>query len=370
MIKYVRFKVTDFLFFIRRLLNSKKNENSLKGFKAFWRRIRLWVVLAFGLSLFLIIIRQISLEDFLEVFSNVNIGFLLLAFIVGLSATVFKTIRYGYFFPPKDRWLSLYGSFGIMRVLFYVLPFHSGEIVSLNLLKKYRFSPTITETAPTWLFMRITDVIAVSLWFTAALAFTPSTGILYGKLNTVRWIIIGISIGLIFLMMSLPFWISKISFGNSSNWMLNRLSLLKSGFERTFGLKVFLRTLINSIIIWGSLIAFYVLAQITFDTPLELWQCFVVSVSIWCFSLLPINAPLNIGTDEAAWTGIMVMAGMESNQAVSIALSIRIISMLVLLTDGLFGFIFLILKENRLKSEFQVNDFSIIENQASKNPIE
>ncbi len=367
MIKYIRFKVTDFLLFIRRLLSSKKNENNLKGFKAFWRKIRIWVILIFGLSLFLIVIRQISFKEFLKVFSNVNLGLLLVAFIAGLSATVFKTIRYDYFFPAPGRWLSLYGAFGIIRVLFYTFPFHSGEVVSLNLLKKYRFSPTISETAPTWLFLRISDIIAISLWFTIALAFTPSTGILYGKLNTIRWVIIGISAALIVFMISLPFWIPRISFNASNNWLLNRLTVLKSGFDRTFGIHVFVRTLINSIIVWGTLIGFYTLTQLSFNTPLGLSECLLISITIYCFSLLPINAPLNIGTDEAAWTGIMVLAGMGANQAVSIALSIRVVSMLVMFTDGLIGFFLLILKENRLKTGYSDNELPIFQNQASKN---
>jgi uncharacterized membrane protein YbhN (UPF0104 family) len=170
----------------------------------------------------------------------------------------------------------------------------------------------------------------------------PIDGRLYGRMYSFKWIIISISIILLFLIFTLPLWIQKISFKFSNKWLNQRFISLKEGFTRTFGIKVLIRTIILAIIIWLVLICSQILSQFAFNTPLSFSNAALVSITIYCISLIPINTPLNIGTDEAAWTGAMVLAGITVDKAISIAVSIRIISMIILFTDGLFGLLILI----------------------------
>jgi uncharacterized membrane protein YbhN (UPF0104 family) len=314
-------------------------------------------MLAFGVTIFIILILQISFKDFLKVLTNANIEYILIGFLVGISATVFRTIRFGYFFPSQGRWISLYGAFALLRLLRYILPFSSGEIVYLNLLKKYKFSPTIAETTPTWILIRISDVIALAIWFFIVLTFMPVNSLIYDKLYSFHRILGGLSVGLILFMLSLPLWIPHIKVKKTDSWFSKRLIDLKSGFKRTFGIHVFIRTIIISIVIWITNIGLSVFAQLAFNTPLKLPECFLASILVLCFTLLPINAPLSVGTAEAVWTGVMVMAGINTSQAISIAISIRIVSMVVLMMDGLIGFYLLIIKQKNLFSKYSVKDF-------------
>ena len=314
----------------------EKTEN-LSKIKLFWRKIRVWVMISFGITLLLILVNQISFRDFLRSISSVNPLFLVTAIIIGLTATILKTVRFGFFFPPQGRWLGLYGIFAILRVLYYLLPFNSGEIVYLSALKKYKFSPSITETAPTWFFLRVTDVIALSLWFLIVLFPVHFTGSLFGKMYSFRWMIIGIASLMLLIVLSLPFWIPRIKIGKTENWFSKKLKLFQSGFNRTFGIQTLIKTLFMSLTIWFSLIMFDTLALLAFNTPLTFLECFLASIGLYCISLLPINAPLNLGTDEAIWTGILMIAGVTSSQAISIALSIRFVSIFVLIAEAIIG---------------------------------
>ncbi|HSR18189.1 MAG TPA: lysylphosphatidylglycerol synthase transmembrane domain-containing protein, partial [Ignavibacteriaceae bacterium] len=259
------------------------------------------------------------------------------ALLTGHTSTVFKTIRFAYFFPAPGRYLKLYGAFAFLRVLYYVLPFNSGELVYLAVLKKYKFSPGITETAPTWLFIRLTDIIALSCWIIFILFFSPLTGTLFGKLYSVRWIIIGFSAALIVFILSYRFWVPKIPTGKVNHWISSRLQQFKSGFNRTFGVKNLLKTIGLSIVVWCMLILFDTFTLFAFNIPLNFLECFLASIAVYSISLLPINAPFNLGTGEALWAGVLVLSGIDSTLAVSIALSIRLVNIIVLLAEGLIG---------------------------------
>jgi uncharacterized membrane protein YbhN (UPF0104 family) len=323
----------------------KKDKDRDKS-KSIWDKFKLWGAILLGITLFVILLSLISIEDLLRVLSNMNIWFFLAALVLGISSTIIKTIRFGSLFPPSGRWLKLYGIFTSLRFIYYLLPFNAGEVVYLNVLKKYKFFQTITEALPSWIFLRMTDVIALTLWLIIVVIFGDLSGELYESVQNWHSIIIGFSIGLILIIFSLPFIVSKISLEKSENWFFKKLMLLKAGLARTKGVWVFFRTIFISFVIWAALIGWHVLAQSAFNTPLAIWHKLFVSITIYLLSLIPINTPLNIGTDEAAWTGALLMSGLNLNESISIAVSMRVVSMLILFTDGLIGLTILSLKKN------------------------
>lgn len=354
-VSLIRNKISDFFILIKQLFRGEKKEERTSWIRAFWSKLRIWLMLLGGLSIFVYLINKISLVDFLNNILNVNKFYFVAALLVGISVTVFKTIRFEFFYPAAGRWLGLYGIFALLRVLYYVLPFNTGEIVYLTMFKKYQFTPTITETAPTWFFLRLTDIIALGLWFTVVLFLVPFSGNLFGEMYSFRWIIIGIAGTMLIVILALPFLIPKLRKSKKENWFANKMNMLRSGFSRTFGMPTLIRTLTISILIWLAAILFDTLALIAFNTPLSFMECFLASIAIYCISLLPINAPLNLGTDEALWTGVLMLAGVSSAQAISIALSLRVVNFMVLFAEGTIGFYLLFL--GKAATRFQSNSF-------------
>lgn len=319
--------------------------------KSIWRMLKNWVMPAFGIILFVIIINQISWKELLNVISNVDLLYLVPALIFGISTTVLKTIRYGYFFPAPGRWVNLYGTFAFSRLMYYVLPFNTGEVAYLSLLKKHKFSPTIAETVPTWIFLRITDVIALGLWTILALIIIPSHGILYEKMHSFRWLFVGVIAVFVIILLTLPYWISFISFKSANGWFSERLAALKSGFSKTLGIRAFFRSLAIAMVIWAAIIASDVFTQLTFNTPLQLPECLIAAITILSLTLLPINPPMNLGTGDVAWAGVMIIAGVSTTFAISFAISIRIIGMIIILADGLIGYSILLFYQHLLISK-------------------
>ena len=344
--------ISDFVKNLKKIFKNEEKDSNLVESKPRRKRLKFWLMSLLGLSLFVILLSRISFSELENVFSRVNIGYFLLAVFLGISSTVFKTIRFANFFPPgPKRRIKLYGAFGFLRFIYYLLPFNSGEIVYLGVLKKYRFAPTISETAPTWIFLRVTDIIALTMWFIFTLSLSDMKGGLYGEMYSIRWLLIGISAILIIIILIFPLWIPKISFKIKNKWLKERLNLVQAGFKHSFGFHVFTRTILISLVIWTILISSQIFSQFAFNTPLNFSQAVLVSITIYCLSLLPINTPLNIGTDEAAWTGAMVLAGVDAKLAISIAISIRVIGMLILISDGLIGFSLFFIGRNSSKTK-------------------
>lgn len=294
-----------------------------------------------GITLFVVLLRHISFKEFTEVLSHADMRYLSIAVLAGIASTVVRTIRYGYFFLSRvqSRWLTLYGTFALLRFLYFILPFRSGEFVSLGILKKNQLSPSIAETLPVWMLLRITDLTALSILFAFVLSVSGSSDIFDGKMQLVRWLLISIStISVVFIL-----WLAKSGrkFGcnYSNNWISKRLFAIRTGLDRLKSFRVFTRTLFFAMLIWGLLLTTSVFAQISFNTPLHYLQCMMVSLIVLSISLLPIHPPMSIGTGETAWVAVMVMTGVPLQQAIPLAISIRLVSVSLILVEGFIGLI-------------------------------
>ena len=60
-----------------------------------------------------------------------------------------------------------------------------------------------------------------------------------------------------------------------------------------------------------------------------------------CRGKCGLRPPLGLGTVDAIWVGSLVMVGVELGTAVSLALGIRLVQMLLVLSDGGAGLVIL-----------------------------
>lgn len=330
--------------------NNKANSGAIqsnKGRRQARHQLRTWMMLVIGIVLFSVLLSHISLRELATILSRADVRYLCAAIFAGLAATVFRTIRYGRFFPVQGRWLKLYGAFAFIRLINFVLPFRSGEVVSLGMLKQHQLSPSIAETAPVWLLLRVTDVVALSIWVAIVLGILSFPGRFDEKVQWAGWVLMVISVGLVVAMVCLPLWASRLRAKASYSWLSQRLCAFKVGLDRVCGIRVFLRTMFLAVLIWGAIVMVSIFAQLTFDTPLNLEDSLLASVAVLAISLLPIHAPLAIGTIDAAWVGVMTMLGVDPPLAIGLAIGVRLVIVSLMIIDGLLGFFLLLVHANR-----------------------
>jgi uncharacterized membrane protein YbhN (UPF0104 family) len=81
-----------------------------------------------------------------------------------------------------------------------------------------------------------------------------------------------------------------------------------------------------------------VFVLLTFHTPLTLSQCAVVVGFVLTIDLLPVRAPLGLGTGDAAWTAALILFEIPAPEAIALAIGARLFHMLLTGLEGSVGF--------------------------------
>ncbi|MGE4652198.1 MAG: lysylphosphatidylglycerol synthase domain-containing protein, partial [Myxococcota bacterium] len=124
---------------------------------------------------------------------------------------------------------------------------------------------------------------------------------------------------------------------SGSSWLSGRLKVMRAGLRHTVRPGMVIGSFLFALAVWGSMLACVTLFQLALGSPLSVDGCFRAAVAISVVSLLPVHAPMTIGTGEAAWTGIMVASGMAMEPAILMALGIRVLSLVLLSVDSGMG---------------------------------
>jgi hypothetical protein len=302
------------------------------------RSLRLWLATLVGLGALVVLIWYASPVRIWEVLRQTKPDFVLLSWGIGFLATSFRTWRYGLFIPISHKLRLAYGVFSISRLLNIALPFRSGEIVVLALLKKTGLAPTIAESLPVWAVLRIGDFAALSAWFCAIAGIS----VLGRQYRMVGWTALALALASIALIYIAPRWV-RLDF-RFGGWIGDRLRAVAGGFKLLSTARHQAGALGLSLLLWASLLLAMVASQYALNTPLTLSDASVAAVIVLSASILPINAPLGIGTGDAVWAVVMTLFGIPGPQAVAMALGIRLLMLTAIAIEALVG-VWLVRKE-------------------------
>jgi hypothetical protein len=290
-----------------------------------------WLATFVGLGALAALMWYASPVRIWEVLRQTKPEFVLLSWGISFLATGFRTWRYGLFISISHKLRLAYGVFSISRSLNLALPFRSGEIVVLALLKKTGLAPTIAESLPVWVVLRIGDFAALSAWFCAIAGLS----VLGRQYKVIGWTALAIALASIALLYFAPRWVRlDVRF---DGWIGDRLRAVGVGFKYLSAAQHQAGALGLSLLLWASLLMSLVGSQYALNTPLTLSDAGVAAVIVLSASVLPINAPLGIGTGDAVWAVVMTLFGVPGPQAVAMALGIRLLTLTALAIETLVG---------------------------------
>jgi len=229
----------------------------------FFKKKKWLITLFLGIALLVFIITRLSLKELIFTLTGVNYRYLIMGLFLGFLPTIFRSLRFWYFFRNEGKGLLLIGVFSVMRLMNTIFPMRSGEFIFLKLLKNKKLSPSISETLSVWLFLRMLDVLALSLFFVAFIGLSEIR-VHFQKVLIILGIVIVVIIALI---SCLQFFKRRKKINSAKSWIANRINVFKDGFHRIKGIFAFIWTLILSILIWGSLIMTLVMGLLAFNTP-------------------------------------------------------------------------------------------------------
>ena len=299
-----------------------------------------WLSIVGGLVLFGVVLSRVSMGDLTDAFSRARLGQLAAALVLALLTTVLRTLRFSAIYPPGNRWLDAYGLFALLRLISYVLPLRSGEIVSLGLLKQRGLAPTMVETSAAWFLIRLSDLLALGLLLLLAVT-------LHSSGDDARWDVVGravtaaLAIALVGGGLLFGGWrrLGPRVAGDGSGWLARRARAFDKGVALVSSPGLIALTLLISLLVWSSQLATGVVALRAFEYEIPVADC-VLAVSLaMTINLLPIRAPLGLGTADAIWSAALVLVGVPLGFAVVLALAIRLVQMAAVTLDGTIGFL-------------------------------
>lgn len=299
--------------------------------------LRYALSLGFGILLLQWLLNQVSTNQVLDILARVEPIWLALAVLAGLVATMLRALRYRQFFGATQSRLRLYGVFAFGRGIVSALPFRTGELVMLGLLKRNGLSPPMAETAPVWLFLRMTDIAVLTVLASLTVLFSSDDPLLR---HGVAWFALVTIVGLGLLAL-IGWWTTPDRKSTCESWFMSRLQSFRNGFSHMRDSRRVGRAFVYAGLIWIAMMVLVATAQLAFGSPLSLAHCLGVGLTVLFLSTLPIHGPLNLGTADASWAGCMMLAGMQASQAVALALCVRLVMLGILLLETSIGLLIL-----------------------------
>lgn len=291
-----------------------------------------------GVGIFLALVWYASPATIWATVKGANFQLIGAAWAVSLFTTVIRTARFSMFVPIGDKLLRAYAVFSLSRFINMSMPFRTGDIAMLAVLKKAQMTRTIAHLLPVWFVLRISDALALAVWFCGAVIFS-TLGREYLPLGVA---LIIVAVCALFFMQHAVAFIPDRLLRNTDNWLIGRLSAVIEGVRESEGVAKRILASLGGLMIWGSLIGSAVLTQMAFGTPLGIEAAFLAAVFAASFSVIPVNAPLAVGTGEIMWAGAMVLVGLPLEVAIPLAISVRLSALAVMLIEATFGGVLLI----------------------------
>ena len=298
---------------------------------------RLWptfVATALGAGIIIWMLTIVGLTPLFAAFREANYIWLLVAIALGLAATVLRAKRFELFFPHHLGFPRIYGIFALARPLNVILPFRSGELLMLFLLKRYRAVPSVTESIPVWAVIKTSDVLALVALLAILFAFVSG---IFEHYASYLWIGMGLAILACVLGVVAMWGVRSWSPADPNSRVGQLVRALQDGGMRLRSSRRLGACLILALAIATLLVGAQSLAQVAFVTELPFAGIVAVAVTGLVASLLPFHAPMGIGTGDLVWVGTMTVFGMPLEQGVAIALSMRVVVIITIVLDGIIG---------------------------------
>ncbi len=254
---------------------------------------------------------------------------------------------------------DLFSIIGLHNMYNRILPFRTGEISYVYLLRKEEDLPA-TEGTATLLVARIFDYIMISLLFLLSAFFLYNT--LSGTFKPLPLIIS------IFLFISFATLIYMTLLGDKAmrviELILNKLGFLKAkltekilakGREIVESLRIissrktYFLTFLASLALWVSMFYFLYIILNGMGIGIGILSVVIGSTLAILTNVLPVNSVAGFGTIEAGWTVGYMMLGYDKDVAISSAFLVHFFILFCALFYGLLGYSYQVIRKNNRK---------------------
>ncbi len=312
--------------------------------------IRLTASLIITGSFIYFLVKYLDINDFKQLFSNINIYFFLMALLLHSFDYAIRSFRTILILDLKMKSFSnMFFMYSRYYLLNKILPFRLGELSFIYFLKN-EYNTSYGKAVGILIYFRIIDLLTVPIFFIAAYLFNYST--FQSANNSAILVISFISLILIFLIFIFFkrildklyyffFWLSK-----KFNFFQKKLylNLLKKLENFTIETKAFInwKTNLNTalLLLFDRFLVYLIMFLLFIGFGIKInFGIFIIASSLSILTnVLPINGVGNFGTFEAGWTFGFILAGYNRNLSLVSGFGINIIYFIFTVVVLIIGF--------------------------------
>ena len=266
-----------------------------------------------------------DISKIVKTIANANIIYILIALLAFYIMLILKSLRWKIYLSNigfKDKLLSITEIYFIAQFINTLLPARVGDFYRAYLMKK-NFGVAKSRVLGTIFMERLLDIT-----FMAILLSISVVGV-YGKYVSQVMRQVGLILFLLVAILLLIFFIVKKQRRLFLRLLPKKLRYIAKNFEFAASTSLNLKTLpwifLITAIIWSLECAILYLVSMSIGLKLQIFLVLFVVLLANALMIIPIT-PSGLGFVEAGVSGVLILAGIDKNIAISIALLSSIVN--------------------------------------------
>lgn len=297
------------------------------------------------------LLAQIEVGAIIKTLKDVPPGLVLLGFAFYALSYLFRALRFKVLLQKDISLGLLFNIVSVHTMWTNILPFRTGELSYLYLLKKKGGTGSYVTGVPSLILSRVFDIIAITTLFLLSLLGAGNLPKELKKMGFILLVFILFLLAIVAFMLwkrerflgrikyyILRFRLDKINFVNR---MLGKGEEILEGFNMTRSRKVLLLAMVYSQLIWISLYVcnFALIRAVGVD--MTIFQTFYILTFIVLFSLIPIQGWAGFGTTEGIWILTIIWFGFARETAIVTGFQLHILALCFVVLLGISGYLFM-----------------------------
>ncbi len=310
------------------------------------------VLIAVGILVILLRVTDVSPSLVLNTLKNVSPAALAVGLLFHIVTYLLRCLRFRLLIhSARPKIGSLFEIVAVHNLLNHVLPFRTGELSYLYLIRSLHGVP-VAEGVGTLAICRIMDLMAFALFYPIAIILLYLQGFAFPSyVWTVLWAVVPLFFILagILVVLALRGKVlvqflrrlldrSRLSGSAMTDRILDKLDEAAYSFEHLGTRKVYLGAFLLSLVMLGIIyfVTYILLAGMGY--PMQILLVVFCSTLASLSLLLPLYSFGGFGTLEAGWTVGCVMAGFSKEMGMASGLTFHMIVLGYVSIMGLYGF--------------------------------
>lgn len=316
------------------------------------KTLKLFISAIVAAGLVFLLARSFNFTDFIQLIYGVNWFYIFFAFLLYILVNLARSLRFRLLLGNSAMFRDIVSVSFIHNFLTSLLPFRTGELSYLYLLKKYR-GISFATSAGTLFLSRFFDILIVANLVILSVFFVSQDRLpMEIAVIALAFAIIALTLSLVLIFFT-GFFLKAISFlfrtrlffgvGAISNSFGNISSVFLLARDKNYFLKLFSFSLLIWLLNFGVGVLLFRALHFDFNF---LETVFIFSLPMLISEFSPIQSFANLGIYEWSLVGGMIIFGISKNIAAQSSIFIHGIEFIFSLLIGLVGFLVILTIKN------------------------